>query len=452
MRASGRTRLAVAACAVTVAMVGCHSSPAPAPGTLSAAWTAPVPAEWGSVIASTVAGEAVVVKSANGLAALDRHNGSVRWYRPWGGGSTGSPTVTTNPVFVGSDVVTAVVKVSGGVDVRSYELGNGTVRFVQHLGTGAFTAMTAAGLVVADCATASTCTAERLDQRTGTSVWREGLASPAVALSVVTNRMNRGVGPDLDQTIDDYVNPFRVPTSAVVLVWQRNASGWLAVPLDANTGQRLGQWPAVASRVGAILSDQRFIGWDPLEGCGLHLQARNLHDGTTAWAATVGQWSETDPGPGHLPDCKTSFRPAVAGTRLLAMTEDERPAAIDVSTGKVVWTGAQASHLYGMAGDAAVLRSDHNRGDLAAVDITTNHSLWTRHLPGVAVIAVSADHVVYAAASPSVDVLEQVSIIDARTGRTRVAADSNKLLGLGTGWVLTGAAGRSPAVRLYTFS
>jgi hypothetical protein len=412
-----------------------------------------VPADWGRVIASTVADDVVIVKSANGFASLDRHNGSVRWYQPWGGESTGSPGVNTNPVYVGSDAVTVVVKLANGVDVRSYELTSGTVRFVRHLDVGAFTAMTAAGLVVADCAPGPACTAERLDQRTGTPGWRQDLASAPLAVDVVTNRVNRGVaGVDLDQTIGDLVSPFRIPTSTVVLVWEQTKSGWLAVPLDANTGQQLGHWPTLPSRVGAIISDQRFIGWDPLEGCGLHLQARNLNGGTTAWAATVGQWSEIYPGRGNPSDCKTGFLPAVAGARLLAMTEDERPVAIDVSTGKVVWTGAKASNLYGVAGDAAVLRTDHNQGDLAAVDITTNRSLWTMQLPSGTVVAVSADHVAYAARSPSNDVVEEISIVDARTGHVRVAADSNELLGLGTGWALTGGVGRSPAVRLYTLS
>jgi hypothetical protein len=206
------------------------------------------------------------------------------------------------------------------------------------------------------------------------------------------------------------------------------------------------------------LSAQRYLAWDAAKHeCPLTITATNTTTGATAWSRTVGQWSVIPIQAGNVPTCAGGWQPASTAGRLLAMTVDERPEVIDIDTGTPVWTGHTGALLLGLIDNTAIVRANHGLGDLSAINLTTNHTEWTRSLPPqfLGRVAVSTDTIAYTTATSVKGITTHLTILDDRTGKARTANGDNQLLGLGPGWALGGTGGQTltdegpPNLRLY---
>jgi hypothetical protein len=457
---AGTMAEAAAALVMTVSAVsGCtgggpNPSPIGSPTSRAAAWSVQLTDGWGPVRAAQLAGDVVVVQTRNGVATLDRQSGATKWHHP---GISGE----TDRVFVTADAVILIGTTGTAPAARVLELTTGATRFTHQLtGQVDSAVMTPAGLLVADCPqSGGGCTVAGLDLRTGKTAWQQPAPGNA-RLSAALNTPTRVV--TADRSVPDYAMPFQVPDVSTVLMTQQAAGGDIT-SLDATTGRVLGRTPAtVAGKTNRPVTNQRYLSWDPaLRDCALPVSGGDTATGSPAWTVTVGQWTEVPTEGTGQPTCQGGgWRPAVTGDRLLAMTADERPEVIDLTSGTVSWTGPAGAHLAGAVGNTGIVRTNHALGDLAAIELGSGRTVWSRHLPPQILyrVAVSADRIAYvttATSAGSARPTGTLTVVDGQNGRAWTAAGDNQLLGLGPGWVIGGTGGQTlgdtgPAeVRLY---
>jgi len=399
-------------------------------------WSVSVPTAWGLVSAAAVHGDVVVARTREGVGALRRDNGAVVWFQR---GFSG----LSDRVYVIGD---AVVVIGGSVTIdglRIHDLTTGTVRFTRQRSLRS-AVVTKAGLVVAGCASGQgPCTVSRLDLASGQPSWER-------VVPALVDLLPAGAGTTraftADSLIPDRSGPFDPPPVSVVLVDQRSDAQWTLASFDATTGRTLAETPRTARLTQLPVTDQRYLSWDSTaDGCPLPVNGHDPASGTQRWTVVVGQWSlvtvVTD-----REACDSKWRPAVAGSRLLAMTPQEQPLVVDLADGRPLWTGPAGSHLLGLAGDVAVTQADHRRGDLAGTRLDGSQ-LWKRPMKrGVDRFAVVGSRFAYAAVEiGDGDAAMGLYVLETATGAGWKAAGSHQLLGMGAGWVLGGTGSIWPS-------
>jgi outer membrane protein assembly factor BamB len=425
----------LAALFIVVALAGCRSSIRPGPfgpeGTpQSAVWSVRLPDDWKPIRAAQLIGDTVVVWSHEGVAALDRTDGATRWHH----------ADFADHVYVFGD---HAILLGGSTEpaVTVLDLATGATDFSYPL-TGS-AVVTNAGIVVIDCPkSGKSCAASGLDLYTGQRTWRRPVTGKPELVAGSTAR-TRTVTAE-PAAVSDYTMPFQLTTVTSVLLTLPDGR---TTVLDAATGQLEGSAKvAVGQPTVQPVGARRFLQWDPTaRECLLSVAAMNTATGGLAWAVPVGQWTEAPALTFERPTCiPGTWQPVVTGGRLLAMTGDERPEVIDLDTGVPIWTGEAGSMLFGLIGRTAIIRLGHGTGDLAAIDIATNHRLWKRAAarPFFARVAVSADRIAYVTRSMNGSITAHLIVIDGGTGNAWAADGDNELLGLGPGWVIGGVGGQ----------
>ncbi|MBM7078747.1 outer membrane protein assembly factor BamB family protein [Micromonospora humida] len=142
------------------------------------------------------------------------------------------------------------------------------------------------------------------------------------------------------------------------------------------------------------------------------------------------------------------------GTRLVAVTADERPQLVDLRTGRTVWRGVAAGVPIDGDDRSVLVRDTADTGALALLDLATGVARWTAPdpvLPGTSASWRSAVTARLVAVSGAEDERPMVLVYDADTGR-QLGRYPGWLAGAGTDWVAVSHSGTGGlAVDLHTF-
>ncbi|WP_328348174.1 outer membrane protein assembly factor BamB family protein [Micromonospora sp. NBC_00421] len=142
------------------------------------------------------------------------------------------------------------------------------------------------------------------------------------------------------------------------------------------------------------------------------------------------------------------------GTRLVAVTADERPQLVDLRTGGTVWKGDAAGVPIDGDDRSVLVRGTADTGALALLDLATGVPRWTAPDPALAGTSASWRSAVTAglvAVSAAEDDRPQVVVYEVGTGR-QLGRYPGWLAGAGKDWVAVSHSGAGGlAVELHTF-
>lgn len=414
-----------------------------------------------------------VAAAANAVVVLDRVTGAVRWQRP---AYVGLPT-DVERITVTDDAVVVLNGNLAEAEVTVYDLATGqprfTVRHEEKVRADA-AAATRRHLYVSMCPplivdpdkdlpkpTDRLCELRSFDLKTGRLVWRKGFRG---AWPKEFNALDFVFTAFADRTFgqwraEDHVEPMRAGEAGPIVT-----KGYVVGPdpktdserpihpawvVDPRTGAAAAPWRSKALRETYRVADVVVDvpeGFDEKSNCTGETRAYDIRTGQVRWQLPVSGKRYR-----HGDARCDSFRPAVVGAAMLAVSADERPILVDVPTGKVRWRGAEGGYPLGLEGDVVVVRVD-GTGDVAGVDIATGATKWTVRLPvdrqpGAEPFLL--DEVAVVGGKLSYSGLQRFSdgsagtlhVVDLDTGKELWAARrDNALLGAGNGWLVSASA------------
>ncbi|WP_281898394.1 outer membrane protein assembly factor BamB family protein [Micromonospora humidisoli] len=197
---------------------------------------------------------------------------------------------------------------------------------------------------------------------------------------------------------------------------------------------------------------------DPPEGdgrCTVSIASVDARTGAKGWSGAVYSGRREDGECAKRLAHPRSGRELIgAGTRLVAVTADERPQLVDLRTGRTVWQGANAGVPIDGDDRSVLVRDTADTGALALLDLATGASRWTAPdpaLPGTSASWRSAVTAGLVAVSGAEDERPMVLVYEVDTGR-QLGRFPGWLAGAGTDWVAVSHAGTGGlAVDLHTF-
>ncbi|KWV34041.1 outer membrane protein assembly factor BamB family protein [Micromonospora rifamycinica] len=197
---------------------------------------------------------------------------------------------------------------------------------------------------------------------------------------------------------------------------------------------------------------------DPPEGdrrCTVSVTSVHAATGGRGWSGAVYSGRrENGECAKRLADQRSGQTLIGSGTRLVAVTADERPQLVDLRTGGTVWRGSAAGVPVDGDDRSVLVRGTADAGELALLDLATGVPRWTAPDPGLAGTSASWRSTVtegLVAVSGAEDDRPQVLVYDVPTGR-QLGRYPGWLAGAGRDWVAVSRSGAGGlAVELHTF-
>ncbi|MBO4165045.1 outer membrane protein assembly factor BamB family protein [Micromonospora antibiotica] len=449
-----RRRSAVVALSLVVGLVGCAApraeraqpppvrveetqeslrdgSASPAPAGPRPAWSAPV-RRLDQELAEV--GQFIVVPDERELRAVDRATGQDRWRHPF--------TTGYRYVVVGGSIV-AGDNDDGGVEVLDAATGVTRWRAAETQDV----VVDDRAVYARECAgtgRSATCAIIGRDVQTGRRLWK--LPSDRFArVSDVTLGARTPYAPAAGRYV-----AVRLSTS------DRPATYTPVAPTTGRTGAgRLPNraWYGFVAGDLLVSTDN-----DPPKGdqrCTVSITSVQAASGGRGWSGVVYSGRrENGECAKRLVHDRSGQTLIGSGTRLVAVTADERPQLVDLRTGATVWKGAVAGVPIDGDDRSVLVRDKADTGGLALLDLDTGASRWTAPdpaLPGTSASWRSAVTGGLVAVSGAEDGRPQVLVYDVGTGR-ELGRYPGWLAGAGRDWVAVSHSGTGGlAVDLHTF-
>ncbi len=379
-------------------------------------------------------GRLIVVPDGRELRAVDRATGQQRWAHPFDG--------SFRYVIAGGSIVVSDNN-DGGVDVLDALTGATRWR-----AAGSQDVVVDGQAVYArDCVgagTAATCVIIARELESGRQLWK-----------LPSDRFAR-VG---DVTLG--ARPPYAPATGRYVVVRLGTSGRAATytPVAPTTGRagagRLPNraWFGFAADDLLVSTDH-----DPPKGdrrCTVSIASVNAGTGAKGWSGAVYSGRRQDGECAkRLANDRSGKELIGVGTRLVAVTADERPQLVDLRTGRTVWQGVAAGVPIDGDDRSVLVRDTADSGALALLDLATGVARWTAPdpaLPGTSASWRSAVTARLVAVSGAEDDRPMVLVFEADTGR-QLGRYPGWLAGAGTDWVAVSHSGTGGlTVDLHTF-
>ncbi|SCF27202.1 PQQ-like domain-containing protein [Micromonospora matsumotoense] len=395
------------------------------------AWSAPV-RRLDQELGAT--GQLIVVPDERELRAVDRATGQDRWRHPF---TTGYRYVIAGGSIVASD------NDDGGVEVLDAATGVTRWRAAESQDV----VVDAQAVYARECAgtgRAATCAIIGRDVQSGRQLWK-----------LPSDRFAR---------VSDVALGARTPYAPA-------AGRYVAVRLS--TSDRPATYTPVAPTTGRTgagrLPNRAWYGFvagdllvstdnDPPKGdrrCTVSIASVHTATGARGWSGAVYSGRREDGECAkRLAHDRNGQTLIGSGTRLVAVTADERPQLVDLRTGATVWKGAVAGVPIDGDDRSVLVRGKADAGELALLDLATGASRWTAPDPGLAGTSASWRSAVTAglvAVSGAEDDRPQVLVYEVGTGR-QLGRYPGWLAGAGRDWVAVSHSGAGGlAVDLHTF-
>jgi outer membrane protein assembly factor BamB len=294
--------------------------------------------------AATVVGHTVVFTVPSGAEARDAGTGQVLWTRParW--------------VAVASDTVLLGRGRDSGYD--AVDPGTGGVRW--H-GAGLAVWTFRDGLLSMECPADRDCTLSRRSTEDGGAAWTTNLPDSAKTLAGA-HASTDPVPPALGFPVEDRVHV-----------------------VNTGTGARLREEPTSGVRV-TVLGGRtlRSTASRRDEDCRLSIEARDPASGRTIWKKT-GYALGTAP----ASTCAQGRAPIGAGTTVVTVRADNRPALLSTADGHEIWVGTAGQTVLALDARGAVVRSaDHQ--SITLIDLSSGSPAWTRRITGKVTLGTAA--------------------------------------------------------------
>jgi outer membrane protein assembly factor BamB len=120
------------------------------------------------------------------------------------------------------------------------------------------------------------------------------------------------------------------------------------------------------------------------EDCRLSIEARDPASGRTIWKKT-GYALGTAP----ASTCAQGRAPIGAGTTVVTVRADNRPALLSTADGHEIWVGASGQTVLALDARSAVVRSA-DRQSVTLIDLSSGGPAWTRRLTGKVTLGTAA--------------------------------------------------------------